>query len=181
MFLVVSILAFRFYTLNYYPDFASGVIKTDAIHTSYRADTLEGKTWELPDEYDNAGYFFAYQPIYFEKEKTLIITLRYNDSLLEKLKFNGSGEELPLFPSIYENESERVIPTKYEYGYAYGIYSYRRYVFENVSLANYEHLNLSVHLEENYEEAPLSILEIYDSKEPVKNYKLTGDDKKELK
>ncbi|MBQ8837460.1 MAG: hypothetical protein IJ002_08165 [Clostridia bacterium] len=181
MALVVGTLAFRIYTLNHYPSSARGVIATDALSESYSAGTLDGVTWEVPSELDEDGYFFVHEPIYFEKEKTLIITVRYNDSLLETLKHDGGGETLSLYPSVYADDVERVLPVTYEYSYAYGIYSYRRYVFEGVDLAEYEHMYLDVHLDEEYEETPFSTLEIYDTGCKAEKYKLTGADKKELK
>ena len=77
-------------------------------------------------------------------------------------------------------DTEKKLPSTYEYGYAYGLYSYRRYVFENVDLSKYEHLYLNIHLEEDYEVSPFVILDIYDSVAPTKEYKLTERDKKAL-
>lgn len=181
MLLVVGTLAFRLYTLNHYPSTASGVIATETLKESYADGALRGITWELPAKYDDAGEFFAHEPIYFENEKTLIVTIRYNDSLLESLRHEGGGETLALYPSIYADGVARVLPSKCEYSYAYGIYSYRRYVFEGVDLANYEHMYLDIHRDEGYEETPYTTLEIYDSSELTESYKLTGADKKELK
>lgn len=181
MILVVGTLAFRIYTLNHYPASARGVVATDTLSEGYKNDSLNGITWKLPSELDEDGYFFTHQPIYFENEKTLIITIRYNDSLLEKLKHDGGGESLALYPSVYADGVKRVLPVTYEYSYAYGIYSYRRYVFEGVDLAEYEHMYLDVHLDEGYEETPFSTLEIYDTGCKAEGYKLTGADKKELK
>ncbi|MBQ6892569.1 MAG: hypothetical protein IJN48_00035 [Clostridia bacterium] len=178
---VIGTLAFRIFTLNHYPASSKGVIATSSLSKSYEVGTLSGVTWDLPAEYDNAGEFFVHQPLYFENEKTLLITIRYNDSLLDDLKHEGSGETLALFPSVYADGVERILPMTYEYSYAYGIYSYRRYVFENVELSNYEHMYLDIHLEESYEEAPYTTLEIYNTKERIKEYKLSGADEKDLR
>ncbi len=178
--LVVGLLGFRLYTFNHYPDFAKGVIATDTLRTGYKSGTLAATTWEMPTKIDAAGEFFVYEPLYFENEKTLIITVRYNDSLLEAMKFDGGGDALPLFPSLYADGTERVLPTKYEYGYAYGIYSYRRYVFENTDLDIYEHLYLDIHRNEDYGAVPYTTLEIYSASTNHKEYKLTAHDKKEL-
>lgn len=178
---VIGTLAFRMFTLNNYPASAKGVIATDTLAASYENESLVGVTWEAPAPYDNGGEFFVYQPIYFEKEKTLLITVRYNDSLLESMKHESGGDTLPLFPSLYADGTARVLPLKYEYTYAYGLYSYRRYVFENVDLDIYKHLYLDIHLKEEFEEAPYTTVEIYNTNERLVNYKLTGRDKKILK
>lgn len=178
--LVLSLLAYRFFTLNTYPDFAKGVIPTETLSESYKAGTLKGKTWKLPTVADNTGDFFAYEPIYFEKEKTLIITIRYNDSFLEEQKFDGVGKDYPLFPSLYADGTKRVLPTTYEYGYAFSMYSYRRYVFENVDLSQYEHLYLDIHFDEDYVAVPYTTLEIYNNSRKMSDYRLTDNDRKEL-
>ncbi|MBQ4557692.1 MAG: hypothetical protein IJA60_08615 [Clostridia bacterium] len=178
--LVVGLLGYRIFSLNHYPAFAEGIVAVDPLKESHLRGELSGKTWELPVEMDTAGEFFAHQPIYFENEKVLIVTIRYNDSLLEELKFDGDGSELPLFPSLYADGVKRVIPTCYEYGHAFGLYSYRRYVFENVDLAAYEHLYLDIHREEAYEDVPYTTLEIYNTSRKTEIYELTSSDKKEL-
>lgn len=178
---VLSMLAFRFFAINNYPDDAKGVIRTEALANSYRAGTLKGKTWEISATHDNTGDFFVHQPIYFEKEKTLIITVRYNNSFLAEQKFEGDGSELPLFPSLYADGKERIFPSTYHYSYAFGIYSYRRYVFENIDISGYEHLYLDIHLDDNYFDAPHSSLDIYNTKSKIKDYKLTKIDKNRLK
>ena len=63
---------------------------------------------------------------------------------------------------------------------AFGIYSYRRYVFENVVLPDSEQLLLYIHLDKNYEESPFALVEVYNKNCEFKEYKLTGSDKKEL-
>lgn len=177
---VIGMLFFRMYTINNYPAKAKGVVATDLLSNSYHSGTLNGVTWDLPADHDNAGEFFVYQPIYFENEKTLIITVRYNDSILDDMKHEGGGETLPLFPSLYADGIERVLPTISTYTHAYNLYSYRRYVFENVDLSNYEHMYLDIHLKEAYEEAPYTTLEIYNTKERIIDYKLSSADKKIL-
>ncbi len=178
---VVGLLAFRFYTLNHYPSFAKGIIPTESLKDNFKSDgSLNAITWRMPEELDEEGCFFAYQPIYIEEEKTFIITVRYNDALLEELNFDGNGESFEMFPSLSYKETERKLPSSYEYGYAYGLYSYRRYVFENVDLSDYEHIYLSIHLDDDYEASPFVILDIYDAAAPTDGYKLTWRDKKAL-
>lgn len=182
MILVVGTLAFRLYTLNHYPAFAKGVLPTDGLIFSYKNDTLRGMTWEPEAEFDDTGDFFIYQPIYFENEKTLTVTVRYNNSLLEEWKHNGNGEDLVLDVTLYADGTERIHPTDYSYGEAYGIYSYRRYVFENVTLSDYEILYIDIyHGEADYNISPYSSIAVYDRGVKTEPYKLTAADKKALK
>ena len=178
---VVGMLAFRLYTLNHYPAFARGVLPTESLQTAYRAGTLSADTWELSAEFDATGDFWVHQPIYFANEKTLIVTVRYNDSVLTELKHDGDGASLPIDVTLYADGTERIFPTTYSYGHAYSLYSYRRYVFEGVELSDYEYLYLDVyHGEADYNVAPYASIGVFDAKQPIENYKLTWADKKAL-
>ena len=180
--LVVGMLAFRLYTLNHYPDFARGILPTDTLKSAYADGSLAAITWEPAVEYDENGDYFVHQAIYFPEAKTLIITVRYNDSLLEELHHEGGGDTLQMDVSLYADGTERVHPLTYSYNYAYGIYSYRRYVFEGVELSDYEYLYLDIyHDEPDYNTAPYSSIEFYGATTPTSAYKLTSADKKALK
>lgn len=182
MALVVGTMLFRIYTLNHYPAFAKGVIHTPSLSVSYNNSTLNGVTWEPETVFDDTGDFFIHQPIYFENEKTLILTVRYNNSLLEELRHDGSGEDLKLDVSLYADGKTRVHPTTYSYGEAYGIYSYRRYVFENVVLDDYDILYADIYTDiADYTVSPYSSISVYDGSEKIKPYRLTGADKRALK
>lgn len=181
MAIVVGIMAFRLYTLNHYPAFAEGILPTAAISSSYKNGTLNGITWDLDAEFDNTGDFFIHQPVYFENEKTLFVTVRYNNSLLTEWKHEGSGADLVLDVSLYADGKERIHEADYVYGEAYGIYSYRRYVFEGISLSDYEILYIDIYRDEpDYNTSPYSSVSVYDSSVKTEDYKLTGRDKKAL-
>ena len=179
--LVIGTLGFRLYTLNHYPAFARGVLATDTLRAEYASGEIDAVTWEPRAYLDEAGDFFIHQPIYFAKSKTLIVTIRYNDSLLTELKHDGGGDTLPLDVTLYADGTERVHASDYTYGYAYELYSYRRYVFENVDLDAYTNLYLDIYLDTpDYSVAPYSSIEVYDTTAEVSPYKLTGADKKAL-
>lgn len=178
---VIGTLGFRLYTLNNYPAFATGVVATETLKAAYADGEIEALTWEPRAYLDENGDFFIHQPIYFPEENVLTVTVRYNDSLLERMKHDGTGEDLSLDVSLYADGTERVHAADYVYGYAYGIYSYRRYVFEGVDLTNYTNLYLDIyHGEPDYTVSPYSSLEVYDTTAEIENYKLTGADKKAL-
>ena len=131
--------------------------------------------------YDNAGYFFSHQPIYIPDCRTLIITVRYNNSLNETLGAN-TGEPLALDVSLFADGTERIRSDTYSEHTAYGIYTYRRYVFEGVDLNNYSYLYLDVYDTQSgvpdYTIAPLSSLEIYRADTQLEEYNLTARDKR---
>ena len=177
---VIGMLGYRIFSINYYPAAAKGVIATDALVESYKNGTLLGKTWKLSANYDADGEFFAYQPIYFENENTFIVTIRYNNSVLEKLKFEGGGDAIPLFPVLKNDKGEKITSANYEYSKAFGLYSYRRYIFENVSLDDSESLNLNIYLTNDYDDSPYSSMTVYTDSFITRDYKLTSSDKKTL-
>lgn len=180
--LVCGTLGFRLYTLNHYPAFARGVIATETLKAEYADGTLEGITWEPRTYLDAEGDFFIHQPIYFAEEKTLTVTLRYNDSLLTELKHDGSGDTLALDVTLYADGTERIHAADYTYGYAYDLYSYRRYVFENVDLDLYTNLYMDIYLDTpDYSVAPYSSIEVYDTTAELAKYTLTAADKKALR
>ncbi len=182
MAIVVGMMAFRIYTLNCYPASAEGVVATASLKASYKSDTLKGITWEPYTEFDSTGDFFIHQPVYFENEKTLIVTVRYNNSLLKEWKHSGKGDTLILDVTLYADGKERIYPVSYTYSEAYGIYSYRRYAFENVTLSDYEILYLDIYNgESDYSTAPYSSISVYDQKSVPKPYSLSGADKRMLK
>lgn len=192
LFTVVSVCAllfFRIYTVNSYPASARGVVATEALRAAYADGSLSAVTWEPRTLYDNSekSKFFSHQPIYFPETETLIVTLRYNNSLLpimaEDFGFaQTSGRNLPLDVSLYADGHDRISPAAYTYSAAYGLYSYRRYVFEGVRLADCESLYLDVYYAQDadYAEAPYASLEIYDVSRELSVYKLTAADKKAL-
>lgn len=180
--LVCGTLGFRLYTLNHYPAFARGVLATETLQTAYANGGLDGITWEPRAYMDAAGDFFIHQPIYFPSEETLIVTVRYNDSLLTELRHDGGGDTLSLDVTLYADGTERIRATDYTYGYAYDLYSYRRYVFEGVTLADYKNLYLDIYLDTpDYNVAPYSSLGVYESADETEPYKLTARDKKALR
>lgn len=186
---VIGLMFIRIFMLNHYPAAAEGVIRTNSLAAAYADGSISGVSWTPPVPYDHKkeGNFFSHQPLYFEAQKTLIITIRYNDSLLDKLKekfdYTGDAESLPLAVSLYADGHEAIRPTTYTYLHANGLYSYRRYVFENLTLADYEYLYLDVNYGDYAPEgeAPFASLEIYAPKCVLVPYKLTAADKKALK
>ena len=177
---VIGTLAFRFYSLNAYPAFAEGIYATDTLKDAYASSALTAETWTPRAPIEENGDFFIHQPIYFPEQKTLFVTLRYNDSLLREWKHEGDGADLVLDVSLYADGTERIPASDYVYGHAYGIYSYRRYVFENVDLSEYTNLYLDVyHGEPDYSVRPYTV-EVYDLTAVKSAYTLTAADKKAL-
>ena len=177
---VCGFLFFRIYTLNHYPSEAKGVIWTDSLREDYADGQIYALSWEPVVAYDHAGYFCSHQPIYFPDSHTLIVTVRYNNALPETLGMKADNP-LKLNVSLYADGTERIQSDIYSEHTAYGIYTYRRYVFESVNLDRYSNLYLDIYTENDgtpdFTKAPLSSLEIYRTEISLKEYKLTAKDK----
>lgn len=186
---VVLLMSFRIYTVNHYPPAAEGIVATDALKAAYAAGTLDAETWEARTLYDDnqKSKFFSHQPIYIPSEETLIVTLRYNNSLLaimaEDFGFaETNGRDLPLDVSLFADGHERIHPSTYTFTTAFGLYSYRRYVFEGVSADMLDALYIDVYYADNadYTVSPYASLELRDASREPEVYKLTAADKKVL-
>ena len=186
---VALLMSFRIYTVNHYPPAAEGIVATDALKAAYAAGTLNAETWEARTLYDNnqKSKFFSHQPIYIPAEETLIVTLRYNNSLLaimaEDFGFaETNGRDLPLDVSLFADGYERIHPTAYTFTTAFGLYSYRRYVFDGVSADMLDTLYIDVYYADDadYTVSPYASLELRDASREPKAYKLTAADKKAL-
>lgn len=186
---VALLMSFRIYTVNHYPPAAEGIVATDALKAAYAAGTLDAETWEARTLYDNnqKSKFFSHQPIYIPSEETLIVTLRYNNSLLaimaEDFGFTEtSGRDLPLDVSLFADGHKRIRPTDCTFTTAFGLYSYRRYVFEGVSADMLNALYIDVYYADgaDYTVSPYASLELCDTTREPKPYKLTAADKKAL-
>ena len=54
---VFGMLGYRFFSINYYPASAKGVVETATLSQSYQNGTLSGQTWKLSANYDADGDF----------------------------------------------------------------------------------------------------------------------------
>lgn len=186
---VVLLMSFRIYTVNHYPPAAEGLIATDALKVAYADGDLDVVTWEPRTPYDNnqKSKFFSHQPIYVSTTQTLIVTLRYNNSLLplmaEEFGFEvTSGASLPLEVSLFADGHARLYPTTFTFSTAFGLYSYRRYVFEGVSTDMLDGLYIDVYYADNADHSvsPYTSLELREANRETEPYKLTVADKKAL-
>ena len=186
---VVLLLSFRIYTVNHYPPDAEGMLRTDALQAAYAAGTVDAETWEPRTPYDNnqKSKFFSHQPIYVPSAETLIVTLRYNNSLLAIMAADcgfaaTSSRDLPLDVSLFAEGHDRIFPTAYRFSTAFGLYGYRRYVFEGVTPDMLSGLYIDVYYagDADYTASPYASLELRDASCEPKAYKLTAADKKAL-
>ena len=186
---VVLLMSFRIYTVNHYPPTAEGIVPTDSLKAAYAAGTLDAETWEARTLYDNnrKSKFFSHQPIYVPSTETLIVTLRYNNSLLEIMADDfgfekSSSRDLPLDVSLFADGYERIHPTTSRFSTAFGLYGYRRYVFEGVSADMLDGLYIDVYYaaDADYAASPYASLELRDASREPEAYKLTAADKKAL-
>ena len=152
------------------------------------------------------GLFAVRQCVFIPEANQIQIVVRYNNSTLRKLAQDYGLESVPektdeLFDvsivktidktpmDITDNtdpealSEERYHPTGEPETAYKRLYSYRRYVFENVSREDAVGMFVDVYYkgDVNYEKDPYGALCIYEDGAPMEEVKLTGADKKELK
>lgn len=177
----------------------------DSLREAYEDGQLLLETQEQRTLTSN-GLFAVRQCVFIPEANQIQIVVRYNNSTLRKLAQDYGLESVPektdeLFDvsivktidktpmDITDNtdtealSEERYHPTGEPETAYKRLYSYRRYVFENVSREDAVGMFVDVYYkgDVNYEKDPYGALCIYEDGAPMEEVKLTGADKKELK
>ena len=177
----------------------------DSLREAYEDGQLLLETQEQRTLTSN-GLFAVRQCIFIPEANQIQIVVRYNNSTLRQLAQDYGLESVPektdeLFDvsivktidktpmDITDNtdpealSEERYHPTGEPETAYKRLYSYRRYVFENVSREDAVGMFVDVYYkgDVNYEKDPYGALCIYEDGAPMEEVKLTGADKKELK
>ena len=177
----------------------------DSLREAYEDGQLLLETQEQRTLTAN-GLFAVRQCVFIPESNQIQIVVRYNNSTLRKLAQDYGLESVPektdeLFDvsivktidktpmDITDNtdpealSEERYHPTGEPETAYKRLYSYRRYVFENVSREDAVGMFVDVYYkgDVNYEKDPYGALCIYEDGAPMEEVKLTGADKKELK
>lgn len=177
----------------------------DSLREAYEDGQLLLETQEQRTLTSN-GLFAVRQCVFIPESNQIQIVVRYNNSTLRKLAQDYGLESVPekteeLFDvsivktidktpmDITDNtdpealSEERYHPTGEPKTAYKRLYSYRRYVFENVSREDAVGMFVDVYYkgDVNYEKDPYGALCIYEDGAPMEEVKLTGADKKELK
>ena len=177
----------------------------DSLREAYEDGQLLLETQEQRTLTAN-GLFAVRQCVFIPEANQIQIVVRYNNSTLRKLAQDYGLESVPekteeLFDvsivktidktpmDITDNtdpealSEERYHPTGEPETAYKRLYSYRRYVFENVSREDAVGMFVDVYYkgDVNYEKDPYGALCIYEDGAPMEEVKLTGADKKELK
>ena len=177
----------------------------DSLREAYEDGQLLLETQEQRTLTSN-GLFAVRQCVFIPEANQIQIVVRYNNSTLRKLAQDYGLESVPektdeLFDvsivktidktpmDITDNTNpealseERYHPTGEPETAYKRLYSYRRYVFENVSREDAVGMFVDVYYkgDVNYEKDPYGALCIYEDGAPMEEVKLTGADKKELK
>ena len=177
MFTLAGLLALRFWLHSYYPPDMREMLPTDVLVEAYAAEIpLTAKTQEIRVKYDdvNEGNFFADHLIVVDATGSLQITVRYNNSTLDKFaeKLEGfdpaaedpflyrifactGGEGKDLVGDIYTPEAYR--------NASLAMYQYRRLAFDGIDLEGVNWIRLEI-LREDTEEVVGTIL-IYENHE----------------
>lgn len=176
----------------------------DGLREAYADGQLILETQEQRSLSSN-GLFAVRECVFIPEAKQIQIVVRYNNSTLRQLKEDYGLESVPdraedLFDvtivktidktplDITDNTDpamlieERYFPAGEPEEAYKRLYSYRRYVFENVTYEDAVGIFVDVYYKGDidYEETPYGTICIYEGGYPMEEVKLSGTDKKEL-
>lgn len=188
VFAVIAFLLWRIWFLNH-DSTLDTIIPTDAVRAEYaRGDDAVFLTNPVHDRMSSGkdgadGYFSGYGFVYLPEKKEVQVTIRMNDSTLDKL----SLDSVPyFFLKIYDNFSyDDENPTvqirecaRSEEDHRF-MYSYRRLVFENVEIGETNDLLVCLSTD-GTSAGGASELVIHFREQQLEPYKLSRADKKAL-
>lgn len=188
VFAVIAFLVWRIWFLNH-DSTLDTLIPTDAVRAEYaRGDEARFLTNPVHDRMSSGkdgadGYFSGYGFVYLPDKKEVQITVRMNDSTLEKL---GLDEVPYFFLKIYDNfsyDDENPNVQLRECARSEDdhklMYSYRRLVFENVEIGEANDLLVCLSTD-GTSAGGVSELVIHFREQQLETYKLSRADKKAL-
>ncbi len=193
IFAVMGVLFFRIWLGSYYPADVSGLIPTAGLKQYYKDNGgLEAFTQKLRAPYDDGrdGNFFAERLIVVPEAGALQITVRYNDSTLERLadkiaaqppREDGRVFSYRIFCCRGEAEGGGLagdtLTVSEIYDRTFMMYNYERLCFEGIDFEGVNWIRLEVFCDESAE--PVARIPIYENTEvynELKPYKVKGAD-----
>ncbi len=182
------------------------LIANEALKEAYleHGDKLRLEAQELRT-ISSSGKFSVTDCVFIPEAKQIQVTVRYNNSTVKGLKGDFGLSEMPsredelfdvtivkttdLTPDNTEDNLDRVKLSEERF-YPSGeakeayktLYSYRKYIFENVTYEDAVGMFVDIYYEgdKNYEETPYDALCIYDALLPTEERVLSHSDKKAL-
>ncbi len=189
--------------------FAGWEVLDEFIPTKATAELYNAKgdikiiTNDIADEISDNGYFSVFGFYYSPDTKEVQVTVRYNDSTLNKLQTNDidffmytvdtSGE--PVVPETDPITGEPVESVRLHQGYPIGdiiapsaeytltdeslFYNYEKLVFEGIEIDSNTNVIVSLCLAGNSDEEK-AVLAVHFAEQPMEDYELSDDDREAL-
>ncbi len=191
---VISIIAFRLFTFNTYPDSVKNIYFNEKLTEHYNATDgdIGAKTQSLRAPYDDPdlGRFFCDYLVVIEDIDQLQITVRYNvatvAALSETLGYDVDGNDPEVFSyrlvdnygKVYDTVGGSVFDTR-------AMYRYIRLVFDEVEFNpadghSPEWIRLEIFVGSDMANEPYAMVPVYENNEDYSsfsNYKLSGKEK----
>ncbi len=174
---------------DYYPSQMKSILWTDSAKQIYLADSksFEAYSQTLVFSYDNPdeGNFFASNQLIIPSAKQLQITVRYNDSTLERFaeKSDMEIDDISFVYYLSDQDGNHYPLSLSASDRAFNLYNYARLVFEGVDISKATNLYLDIYIEGAVEldGKPAACIPLYDSERSLKEYKLSGSEKANAK
>lgn len=147
---------------------------TDAIASLYSADaSIDVKTVKVEQEIAEDGYFSAYAFYYIPEASEAQLTVRWNDSVYKYTDMEKGAEFS--FYLLNESTGEKY-PMETIQSKKRSIYNYRKLVADGVVIGDSDTITVVMELRDGFE----STHYVRHAEQPLKDYKLTGGDKRRL-
>lgn len=147
---------------------------TDQLMILYSENgSLDVKTVKVEQEIAEDGYFSAYAFYYIPEAEELQLTVRWNDSVYKYTDIE-SGSEFSFY-ILNETTGERY-PMRMLESKKRSIYNYRKLAADSVSFGEEDTITVVMELRDGFE----STHYVRHGEQPLKDYKLTGSDKRRL-
>jgi len=179
-------------------------IPTKATSELYKAKgDIKIITNDVADEISENGYFSVFGFYYSPETKEVQVTVRYNDSTLDKLQTNDvdfyiytvdtSGE--PVVPETDPYTGEAIESVRLHEGYPIGdiiapspeytmtdeslFYNYEKLVFEGIEIGEHTNVIVSLCISGNSDEEK-AVIAAHFAEQPMEDYELSDDDREAL-
>ncbi len=174
---------------DYYPSQMKSILWTDTAKQIYLADPkgFDAYSQVLVFSYDDPdeGNFFASNQLIIPSAGQLQITVRYNDSTLERFaeKFDMETTDISFVYYLSDQDGNHYPLTLSASDRAFNLYNYERLVFESIDFSKTTNLYLDVYIDGmvDLESKPVACVSLYDSELNLKEYKLSGSEKSNAK
>lgn len=167
---------------DYYPKQMKNILWTEASLEAYNSDPENFKAYsqDLSFSYDNAdeGNFWGSHQLILPSINQIQITVRYNDSTLERYaeKYEKNIEDIKFVFYLSDNNGNHYPLSTSCNDRAFNLYNYERLVFDEVDITKLTNLYLDIYFEGNVDldAEPIACIALYEAEKPLEKVRISA-------